>query len=393
MTAAPPPDPALRRAKVAVYAVFVASGFAFASWASRIPQVRDALELSPRGLGLVLLAIAVGSVISMPLAGVVVGRLGTARTIAVMACIVGVGIATAAVGMRVGVLPVVAGLFLLGLGLGTWDVAMNVEGGAVERDLGRAIMSRFHAGFSIGTVVGALLGSLMVALGVSATAHLLVVAAIVAMSGPLSVRGFPTATQRAEAGHEPARNPLRAWTERRTLLIGLFVFSAAFTEGTGNDWLGVAVIDGYGAEAALGSLTFTVFLGAMTVGRWFGPGLLDRLGRVPMVRWSALVALAGLALVVFGSALPVAMIGAALWGLGTALGFPVGMSAASDDPRHAAGRVSVVASIGYVAFLAGPPLIGFLGEEVGTLRALTATGGLVALGLLISGVLQPESER
>ena len=242
-------------------------------------------------------------------------------------------------------------------------------------------------------MVGALLGSLMVALGVSATAHLLVVAAIVAMSGPLSVRGFPTATQRAEAGHEPARNPLRAWTERRTLLIGLFVFSAAFTEGTGNDWLGVAVIDGYGAEAALGSLTFTVFLGAMTVGRWFGPGLLDRLGRVPMVRWSALVALAGLALVVFGSALPVAMIGAALWGLGTALGFPVGMSAASDDPRHAAGRVSVVASIGYVAFLAGPPLIGFLGEEVGTLRALTATGGLVALGLLISGVLQPESER
>ena len=150
MTAAPPPDPALRRAKVAVYAVFVASGFAFASWASRIPQVRDALELSPRGLGLVLLAIAVGSVISMPLAGVVVGRLGTARTIAVMACIVGVGIATAAVGMRVGVLPVVAGLFLLGLGLGTWDVAMNVEGGAVERDLGRAIMRASTPGSASG---------------------------------------------------------------------------------------------------------------------------------------------------------------------------------------------------------------------------------------------------
>ena len=83
------------------------------------------------------------------------------------------------------------------------------------------------------------------------------------------------------------------------------------------------------------------------------------------------------------------MAGAALWGLGTALGFPVGMSAASDDPRHAAGRVSVVATVGYVAFLAGPPLIGFLADDVGTLRALTATGGLVALGLLVSGALRP----
>jgi len=387
----PSPAPAvLRRATLAVYAVFIASGFAFASWASRIPQVRDALELSPRRLGLVLLAIAVGSVISMPLAGLVVGRLGTARTIAVMAWIAATGVAIAAVGTRVGVAPVVVGLFLLGLGNGTWDVAMNVEGAAVERRLGRAIMPRFHAGFSVGTVAGALLGSAMVALGVSPTAHLLGVALLVAVVGPLAVRGFLAAGRDAEAHDDaPRRNPLRAWTEPRTLLVGVFVFTAAFTEGTGNDWLGVAVIDGYGAAAALGSLTFAVFLGAMTVGRWFGPGLLDRLGRVPTVRILAAFALAGLGLVVFGSALPFAIAGAALWGFGTSLGFPVGMSAAGDDPRHAAGRVSVVASIGYVAFLAGPPLIGFLGDEVGSLRALTATAGLVALGLLISGVLRP----
>ncbi len=83
------------------------------------------------------------------------------------------------------------------------------------------------------------------------------------------------------------------------------------------------------------------------------------------------------------------MAGAALWGIGVALGFPVGMSAAADDSAHAAGRVSVVSSIGYLAFLAGPPLIGFLGHEVGTLRALTAAAGLVSVGLLISGVLRP----
>jgi predicted MFS family arabinose efflux permease len=227
-----------------------------------------------------------------------------------------------------------------------------------------------------------------VALGVSATAHLLVVAAIVAVAGPLAVRDFlPDGHAPAEPGEQ--RHPLRAWTEPRTVLIGLFVFAAAFTEGTGNDWLGVATIDGYGAPAALAALTFAIFLAAMTLGRWFGPGLIDRYGRVLTVRIFAALALAGLALVVWGSTLPVAMAGAALWGLGTALGFPVGMSAAGDDPTHAAARVSVVATIGYVAFLAGPPLIGFLGEHTGTLDALTATGGIVALGLLLSGVLKP----
>jgi fucose permease len=378
----------LRRATAAVYAVFILSGFAFASWASRIPQVRDALELTPRTLGLVLLAIAVGSVISMPLSGLVVGRLGTAHTVAAMALTAAAGLTIAGLGYQVGVAPVVVGLFALGVGNGTWDVAMNVEGSAVEQELERAIMPRFHAGFSIGTVAGALVGALMVALEISAMAHLLAVAAIVAAAGPLAVRDFlPNGHAQAEDGER--RNPLKAWTEPRTLLIGLFVFAAAFTEGTGNDWLGVAMIDGYGAAAALGALTFAIFLAAMTLGRWFGPDLIDRHGRVLTVRIFAALALAGLALVVWGSTLPVAMAGAALWGLGTALGFPVGMSAAGDDPAHAPARVSVVATIGYIAFLAGPPLIGFLGEHTGTLRALTVTGGLVAVGLLLSGVLRP----
>jgi fucose permease len=382
------PSRALRRATAAVYAVFILSGFAFASWASRIPQVRDALELTPRSLGLVLLSIAVGSVTSMPLSGLVVARLGTARTVAATALTAAAGLATAGLGYRVGVAPVVVGLFAVGVGNGTWDVAMNVEGSAVEQELGRAIMPRFHAGFSVGTVAGALIGSAMVALGVSVTVHLLVVAAIVAVAGPLAVRDF-LPDGHAPTEHHERRNPLEAWTEPRTVLIGVFVFTAAFTEGTGNDWLGVAMIDGYGAAAALGALTFAIFLAAMTLGRWFGPGLIDRHGRVLTVRIFGALALVGLVLVVWGSTLPVAMAGAALWGLGTALGFPVGMSAAGDDPAHAPARVSVVATIGYLAFLAGPPLIGFLGEHTGTLRALTVTGGLVALGLMISGVLRP----
>src|SRR3954471_20945836 len=122
------PAPAVRRAITAVYALFILSGFGFASWASRIPSVRDALGLSPRSLGLVLLATAVGSVLSLPVAGVVIARLGTARTVAVMTTLAAASLAVTAVGYRVGIPPVVVGLFFLGIGVGTWDVAMNVEG-------------------------------------------------------------------------------------------------------------------------------------------------------------------------------------------------------------------------------------------------------------------------
>jgi fucose permease len=379
----------LRRATLAVYAVFFGAGFTFASWASRIPQVRDGLHLSPGSLGLLLLSIAAGSVMALPLAGIVVARLGAARTIFVMALLTAVGLSIAAIGYRFGVAPVVVGLFLLGAGNGTWDVAMNVEGAFVEQQLGRSIMPRFHAGFSIGTVTGALLGAGMVVLGVSVTVHLLIVAVLVACTVPLAVRGFLAVTASSQERHASRGHPLAAWKEPRTLLLGLLVFCMAFMEGTGNDWLGVAVIDGYDASPAVGSLTLGIFLGAMTTGRWFGPALLDRFGRVASVRASGLLACTGLLLVVFVGTLPLAMAGALLWGLGSALGFPVGMSAAADYSALAAGRLSVVTSIGYMAFLAGPPLVGLLGNHVGTLRSLLAVAGLASVAVLVSGILHP----
>ena len=182
---------------------------------------------------------------------------------------------------------------------------------------------------------------------------------------------------------------LSFWREPRTLLVGLFVLAFAFAEGAGNDWVGVALIDDYGTQPALGTLGFAVFLTAMTIGRWFGPGLLDRYGRVPVVRLSAGVGLVGLLLFVFGPGTGFAFAGVLLWGAGTALGFPVGISAAADDPARAAGRVSVVASIGYCAFLGGPPLIGFLGDHLTVQRALIAVGVLLALAVAVSAAVRP----
>jgi cyanate permease len=116
---------------------------------------------------------------------------------------------------------------------------------------------------------------------------------------------------------------------------------------------------------------------------------LDRWGRVPVVRVLAGVALVGLVLFVAAPSVPLAVVGAVLWGLGTSLGFPLGMSAAADDPARAPARVSVVASVGYVAFLAGPPLIGLLGEAAGLLRALLVVVALLAVALLVSGAVRP----
>jgi fucose permease len=235
---------------------------------------------------------------------------------------------------------------------------------------------------------GALGGAAMNALHVKPVVHLSVIAVCMAVIGQVGARGFLVVeTKHTEPGAQ--RSPWQAWTERRTLLIGLFVLCSAFAEGTGNDWLGVAAIDGYGVSAATGSFVYVAFVAAMTIGRWFGPRVLDRHGRVPVMRAGALCSMVGVLIVVFGLNLGPALFGILMWGLGTALGFPTGMSAAADEPALAANRVSAVATIGYAAFLAGPSLIGVIGDHTGVRRALTLTAVVLALGSLVAGSTRP----
>jgi predicted MFS family arabinose efflux permease len=378
-------------ARRAVYIAFTGCGFATASWATRIPQVRDGLGLTPSRLGLVLLAIAAGSIVSLVLAGQIVARFGSRATVAAMAGLLLVALSAVGIGYPYGIAPVVVGLFLFGFANGAWDVAMNVQGAVVEGRLGKSIMPRFHAGYSVGTVAGALVGAGAVALRVPVTAHLVCSAVLIGVIVMLAVRGFgPDDVQppTAQSGGGLKRT-LSTWREPRTLLIGLFVLAFAFAEGTGIDWISIAVIDGYAAPETVGTLAFAAFLTAMTVGRWFGPALLDRYGRVAVVRMLAVLSLVGLVLFIFGPNVVTAFAGALLWGVGASLGFPVGMSAAADDPAKAAARVSVVATIGYCAFLGGPPLIGFLGDHITVLKALSAVAVLLAVAAAAAGALRP----
>jgi MFS family permease len=398
----------------AVFAVFFLNGFNFATWASRLPAVRDALDFAESQMGLLLLFAAFGSLLALPLTGLVVERLGAARAVVVFATVNTAGLVTTVFAVAEGADWVVrAGLFFMGVGTGVWDAAMNLEGAAVEQRLGRAIMPRFHAGFSFGTMAGAGLGALAAAVGVPLQWHVTVAVGVSLLAVLWGVRWFLPAGGGAHAPDEPgavaagddtrgadpataapapsggARSQLAAWTEPRTLLIGLVVLAAALTEGAANDWVSLAVVDGFGTDNAMGAVGLAVFLTAMTGMRLLGTGLLDRFGRVAVLRISAGLALAGL--LVFGlvPSLWVALGGVVLWGMGAALGFPVGMSAASDDPRRAAMRVSVVATIGYSAFFVGPPLIGFLAHEVGYRNALLVIAVPIVVGLLVVGAARP----
>ena len=378
-------------ARVAVAVVFVVNGFAFASWVSRIPDLRDTLSLSPGQVGLLLLCLSAGTVLALPLSGLVVHRLGPARTVTVGSVLTALGLLAMAGGLWATSVPLTgAALFAYGAGTSSWDVAMNVEAADVERRLARSIMPRFHAGFSVGTVGGALVGAASSHLGIALPLQMLVTAGLVVLGVALVIGRFLEVEEQPEGHVRPSA--WSAWREPRTLAIGLVVMCFALAEGIANDWLALGIVDGYGAAPALGSFGYALFVVAMTTGRFFGGGLATRFGRVLVLRVTALLVILGSLIVVFSPSLPLALVGARAWGIGASLGFPMGMTAAADEEAHAATRVAVVSSIGYCAFLGGPPLVGALGEKVGVLDSLLVAVVAAGVGLAATRALAPPPE-
>ncbi|PRY24621.1 MFS transporter [Pseudosporangium ferrugineum] len=379
----------LELAKIAVGVAFAANGLALGGWLARAPAIRADLGLSSAGFGLLLLCLSGASIAAIPLAGPLVQRFGPARSVLYASMSVVVGLAGLGTGTAAGSVPFAgAGLVFIGVGVSLWDVAMNVEGADVERRLGRTLMPRFHAGFSIGTVAGAGVSAAAATAAVTVTTQVYATAAVIAVVMLFTVRRFlPVPELHRE--ESPGGRVRDAWREPRTLLIGVLILGFGFTEGAANDWLAISLVDGYGATEAVGAIGFGFFVAAMTLGRIFGHAAIERWGRVVTLRLTAVSALAGLLLVVSGIGVPVVLAGALLWGAGASLGFPIGMSAAADDPLRAAIRVSVAGSIGYGAFLAGPPLIGLLAEHVGVLPALLVVVAAIGLGLLGSGAARP----
>ena len=384
----------VRAARNAVGISFFLNGAAFATWVARLPEIRHRLELSNGQLGAVLLAGSIGSVLALTGAGMLIERYGAARAVRIGASVETVGL----IGIAAGAVlldsapAVAAALFVWGVGMGLWDVSMNVEGAGVEHRLARTVMPRFHALFSLGTVAGAAVGSLTTRLDVPMLAVLPVTAVLVLVVVQATTGAFlPREVEARE--HAPRGAVLAAWREPRTLLIGLMVLALALTEGSANDWLAIALVDGHDVADWMGVAGFALFVSAMTTGRFFGGGLLDRFGR-PALLWGTMaLAAVGVLLVVYGAGALI-VVGIVLWGIGASLGFPVGMSAAADDPARAPARVSVVSTIGYTAFLTGPPVLGFIGDHVGALHALLVISVLlIPAALLVPAARQPVPQR
>lgn len=416
-----------------VVTAYAGSGLVFATWVSRIPAIRDDLGLTPGQVGLMLLCMSLGSFVSVAASGLIVLRLGSKLTSRFGALIQTVGVIVVGLGATVfsQTLVVGVGLVIVGLGTASWNTASNIEGAAVERALGRHIMPRLHGSFSIGTVVGAGVGALAASAHVPVALHLSVVAlaactAVVIGTSHYQADKLTTTAAMvdvAEASAVPGTGPIpiitagsagttgsagtagtlsaekaaklagkakiaAAWRDPRTLMLGALVLGLGLAEGAAGDWVALSMVDGHHSTAAIGAAGYGIFVSAMTIGRFAGTVVLDKYGRVVVLRVGAALAILGLGLFVFAPTAEVALAALVFWGLGSALGFPVAMSAASDDPEHAAARVSVVSTVGYGAFLGGPPLLGLLAEHVGVLHSLLAVLVMLVVAFFLTPVVR-----
>lgn len=383
--------------RTAVFTLFLLCGLVFASWASRLPAVKQNLGIDDFEVGILLFAMGAGSLAGVMLANVIVARWGARRGLSVTLVCVAAGLLIAALGVdALASYPVAAaGLALMGLCFGSTDVMINVEAAAVEQAFARTLMPLFHAFFSLGTVAGAGIGVAMAALQVGVSWHLGVTAAIGLVVSIVSLRFIPAqAAADDDVAETPSRRErlaaaLEVWRDPRTYAIGAIILGMAFAEGSANDWLTIAVVDGHRETEATGAIALTVFSVSMTVFRMIGGPIVDRIGRVWTLRILSIAAGAGLIVFILAPNLPVAFVGIALWGAGASLGFPLGMSAAADDPSKAAASVSAAATIGYVAFLCGPPVLGWISHQIGILNTLWIIVALIAMSGIASTAARP----
>lgn len=421
MPSASTPDPLVARARLLLLGLFALNGLTLSSWLARIPTVRDELGLTTGQLGTVLLASSVGSLFMAMVAGALVTRYGGRRVLLLSTAGFTLAYVFIGVGPTIGsVAMLVVGVMLNGMSFALCNVTLNVETAAVERRMGRTMLPQFHAAFSIGAVVGSGLGGLASHWGVPLTVQFGVTAVValgwrlgsispvILETGPvlrrtdIAVPGIALPGAAAPGSARPV-DPVRArrrrglasaldaWREPRTLVIGVVIMAASLSEGSANNWLSLAVVDGFGRAEAVGAVVLAVFIGAMTLVRLLGTRLIDRHGRVAVLRVSGLVSLAGLLLFGLAPTLPIAGVGVAAWGFGAALAFPIGIAAASDEPMRAAARVSVVSAFSSVASLAAPPLLGLVAQSIGIRHALLLiTAAMVVSVLLSRSVARPE---
>ncbi|HDR4892837.1 MFS transporter [Bacillus cereus] len=373
----------------ALFLLFALPGVAFATWISRTAATRDILAVSNAEMGWILFGLSVGSIIGLLSASHFIDGKGARDVIigSMFFMIVGL-LCLGSTIYFVSSMGAFGSLLVFGLA----EVALNVEGSAIEQKLGTTLLPKFHGFFSIGTLVGALSGSAAISLHIPILYQFLAISVMFVLLVCMLYRFLPHGTGKKEKSRNKKRakhTSLRM--EKKVLLLGLFVLGMAFAEGSANDWLPIVMVDGHEQSVVTGSIMYTIFVLAMTLARMCSSYFLDRFGRVAVMRATIMMAIIGMTIVIFGSNSYFLALGVVLWGIGAALGFPIGLSAAGGDSENATSNVAAVSIIGFTAFLVGPPFLGILGEAFGIRNALLAVLLFVILSGIVSSVMRENA--
>lgn len=379
---------AARRDLVSTLVSFGLCGLVAGSWISRIPAARDHLHASLAVVGLVLVCMGIGSFLTMPFGGRLTQRLSSRK----VCLIAGIGAAVAFSVLPLAQTPLAFGaiLFVAGASFGCWEVTLNVHGVEVERLAGRSVMPAMHGLWSGGLMVGSGIGALMATWHVSMAIHFWTVIPLAAVANAIATRAWRDHRRPVPDGTRRPRPNTRALSIPVILLATMLVFSN-LGEGSASDWLALYAHDIRKLAEGAAAAAFTVYSVTSTAGRLLGGFVVDRLGKAATLRLSGVVTFAGIAVVVFLPVTVAPYIGAALWGIGLAVVFPTAMTIAGQQGGdNSAGAIAAVSTMGYGAFLIGPPLIGLIAEHTSLAAVL---GGVMVLTLGITVLAGPATRR
>ena len=372
-----------------VMLVFFLQPIAFGSWLPRIPEVQAGLGLGPGALALALLGMPLGTLLTLPFAGPLVGRIGARTTIIVGFIYYAVAASLPAFSPEPIVLFVA--LMFAGSAISFLELGLNVGADSVEKSSGTLIMTKSHGFWSIGIMVGSLIGSGMAGLGIEPRWAILTVALLTMPMGIAAGMALPRLDSDAPAEGGTQHS---AWSLPSPALLGicLFVFGITMTEGAMADWSAIFLRDALSAEGGTVGLGYSVFACMVAAGRFSGDFLKGRLGAIGVARLCGALAVAGAVLLYLAPNVIVALIGFGTIGFGVSVGFPLAVTAAAGiGDRAASANVAVLSFVALTGFLIGPPMIGFVAEISDIRIGVACVVPFLLLSLFLTGRLKSRT--
>ena len=369
--------------RVAVSTAFFCQGFAFAALITRIPAIQDQFNFSEGGLAMILAAVPILAGVGSVLAGLLAVRFHSALVLRVCALIVAGGLVAVGAATTSGSFPgLLIALALMGLGLGSVDATMNMQGIGVQAQVGRSVMASFYAWWSLATILGALAASVAAATSLSLLAFFAVVAVVLIPVGLVASTRFVRSQEADEAAPDPlAASAAVPW--RPLLVFGFAVVLAFIIDSSVSNWSALDLTDVMGATESVAALAYAAYALFMLIGRMFADHLVGRKGAQWLITAGGLLAAVGLLIVAFAPSAVVAIAGFAIVGLGISPVLPMAFVAASHhDPRHTGIAVARVNVGNYIGFVIGAPLVGVIGE-FSSLRVGFAVLVAAALGIAV----------